>query len=314
VASPECGKCARPLAADDRFCTHCGTPVGEPGTARSIPERLQSALGSGFQVLGELGRGGFAIVYSARDLKNNRYLAIKVMRPDLVAASLIVERFRREAQYAAKLNHPNIVSVTFTGEGENLVYYAMPRVRGTTLKDKLRRDGPTPVSDFINIFRDVAQGLEHAHRQGIVHRDVKPGNIMIDHMGKALLLDFGIAKALSAEGGNLSISGQIIGSLEYMSPEQAAGARDLDGRSDIYSLGIVAYEMLTGKPPFDAPTIQQFVAMHLTEEPPDIRIQRPDLPSQIASAIHRCLRKNRADRWSSAVEAAKMAADRRLVT
>jgi serine/threonine protein kinase len=251
-------------------------------------------------------------VYSARDLKKNRYLAIKVMRPDFVAAALIVERFRRETQYATRLNHPNIVSVTFAGEGENLVYYAMPRVRGITLREKLRRDGPTPISDFINILRDVAQGLEHAHRQSIIHRDVKPGNIMIDESGKAMLLDFGIAKALSAEGGNLSISGQIIGSVEYMSPEQASGGKDLDARSDIYSLGIVAYEMLTGQPPFDAQTVQQFVAMHLTEEPPDIRLKRPDLPVQIATAIHRCLKKNRGDRWASAVEAARMAGDRRL--
>jgi serine/threonine-protein kinase len=289
------------------FCSNCGANVGTAGETRPVPERLQIALGPEYHVLGELGRGGFAIVYSVRDLRLNRYLAVKVMRPDLVSAPHVVERFRREAQFAAGLDHPNIVAVSFAAEGEGLVYYAMPKVRGLTLREKLKRDGPLPVAEFLKIFRDVATGLNHAHSQNIIHRDVKPGNIMIDETGKALLLDFGIAKALSAQGGHLSITGQIIGSLEYMSPEQAAGGRDLDARSDIYSLGIVAYEMLTGKPPFDAQTIHQFIAMHQTEEPPDIRKARSEIPARIATAVHRCLKKVPADRWWSATDAAAAA-------
>jgi serine/threonine protein kinase len=303
----ECHRCAHPLGEGDRFCSHCGAGVGEPGTTRPVSQRLQAALGSNYQILGELGRGGFAIVYSARDLRLNRYLAVKVMRPDLVASPPVVERFHREAQFAAGLDHPNIVAVTFAGEGEGLVYYAMPRVRGLTLKETLKRNGPLPVPQFLRIFGNLATGLDHAHAQNIVHRDVKPGNIMIDESGKALLLDFGIAKALSAQGGKLSITGQIIGSLEYMSPEQAGGTRDLDARSDIYSLGIVAYEMLTGNPPFDAGTIQQFVALHQTQDPPDVRDKRPDVPHRVATAIHRCLKKAPADRWWSAGEAARAA-------
>jgi serine/threonine-protein kinase len=281
--------------------------VGKPGETRSVPERLQTALGPEYQVLGELGRGGFAIVYSVRDLRLNRYLAVKVMRPDLVAAPHVVERFHREAKFAAGLDHPNIVAVTFAAEGEGLVYYAMPKVRGLTLKDRLKRNGPLPVPEFLKVFGHIATGLNHAHSQNIVHRDVKPGNIMLDETGKALLLDFGIAKALSAQGGHLSVTGQIIGSLEYMSPEQAAGGRDLDARSDIYSLGIVGYEMLTGNPPFDAGTVEQFVARHQTEEPPDIRTTRADVPARIATAVHRCLKKAPADRWWSALDAAEAA-------
>lgn len=308
-----CDKCSGPLTDGARFCSTCGAavpasaPAAPAAPTQSVSERLQAALGKNYQVLGELGRGGFAIVYSVRDLRLNRYLAVKVIRPELVAASSVLERFRREAQFAAGLDHPNIVAVTFAGEAEGLVYYAMPRVRGLTLRERVKREGPVSFPEFLRIFGQVARGLTHAHAQNLVHRDVKPSNIMLDESGKAMLLDFGIAKALSAGGGSLSITGQIIGSLEYMSPEQAGGGRDLDARSDIYSLGIVAYEMLTGKPPFDAESVQQFVVLHQTHEAPDVRRDRADTPPRIANAVQRCLMKEPSQRWQSATDAAEAA-------
>jgi serine/threonine-protein kinase len=272
-----------------------------------VPERLSRALGKDYSVVGELGRGGFAVVYSVRDLRLNRYLAVKVMRPDLVASPQSLERFRREARIAASLDHPNILPVSFADEAAGLVYYAMPRVRGQTLRERLRQDGPLPVEEARRIFVEVARGLHYAHEQGVVHRDVKPANIMLEHAGKVLVLDFGIAKALSADGGHLSISGAVIGSAEYMSPEQGTGSRDIDRRSDLYSLGIVAYETLVGETPFRGADMQEVFRRHAQGKVPDVRGRRPEAPPPLAQAIARCVVRDREGRWSSGEDAARAA-------
>lgn len=305
----KCPHCGTGVAPDSRFCSQCGTKL-EPQTNwdAPVPERLAQALGSDHTVVGELGRGGFAVVYSVRDLRLNRYLAVKVMRPDLVASPQAVERFRREARIAAGLDHPNILPVSFAGEGAGLVYYAMPRVKGQTLRERLRQDGALPVEEARRIFVQVGHGLHYAHQQGVVHRDVKPANIMLEHSGKVLVLDFGIAKALSADGSTLTVSGLVIGSAEYMSPEQAAGSKDIDRRSDIYSLGVVGYEMLAGKTPMGGDDMARMLAKRLAgAPPPDVRGKRQDTPPELARALARCMAPSRDARWASAEEAVRAA-------
>jgi serine/threonine-protein kinase len=303
---PACGTAAGP---DARFCAQCGVRLApELRWDAPVPQRLAQALGADHTVVGELGRGGFAVVYSVRDLRLNRYLAVKVMRPDLVASPQALERFRREARIAAGLDHPNILPVSFAGEGAGLVYYAMPRVRGQTLRERLRQDGALPVEEARRIFGEVGRGLHHAHEQGVVHRDVKPANIMLEHSGRVLVLDFGIAKALSADGGTLTASGLVIGSAEYMSPEQAGGSKDIDRRSDIYSLGVVGYEMLAGQTPFGGDDLARMLAKRRAgTPPPDVRGKRADAPPGFARAITRCMLPDRAARWPTAWEAVQAA-------
>lgn len=304
-----CPKCGTLAGAQARYCYHCGARlVEEPRWDAPVAERLATALGSDYSVVGELGRGGFAVVYSVRDLRLNRYLAVKVMRPDLVASPIAVERFRREARFVAQLEHPNILPVSFAGEAQGLVYYAMPRVRGQTLRERLRETGRLSVADAFRVFTQVAQGLHHAHERGVVHRDIKPANIMLEQSGKVLIVDFGIAKALSADGGSLSISGAVIGSAEYMSPEQAGGSKDIDARTDIYSLGVVGFEMLTSETPFPGDSVQQVAAKRIADQAPDVRTRRKDVPEALARAIGRCLMREREARWQTAAEAARAAA------
>jgi serine/threonine-protein kinase len=304
-----CPGCGAAAAADARFCAQCGTrltPVLRWDAP--VPQRLAQALGSEHTVVGELGRGGFAVVYSVRDLRLNRYLAVKVMRPDLVASPQAVERFRREARIAAGLDHPSILAVSFAGEGAGLVYYAMPRVRGQTLRERLRQDGPLPLADARRIFAEVGRGLHYAHEHGVVHRDVKPANIMLEHTGRVLVLDFGIAKALSADGSTLTASGLVIGSAEYMSPEQAEGSKDIDRRSDIYSLGVVGYEMLVGQTPFGGDDLARMLAKRRAGvPPPDVRGKRADTPPEFARTIARCMLPDRDARWPTAAEAVRAA-------
>lgn len=309
AAGAKCPSCGAAVAADARFCARCGAKLAaQAGWDAPVPERLARALGSEYSVVGELGRGGFAVVYSVRDQRLSRYLAVKVMRPDLVASPQALERFRREARIAAGLDHANILPVSFAGEAAGLVYYAMPRVRGQTLRERLRQDGPLPIDEARRVFAEVGRGLHYAHEHGVVHRDVKPANIMLEHTGKVLVLDFGIAKALSADGGTLSISGVVIGSAEYMSPEQADGSRDIDRRSDIFSLGVVGYETLAGQTPFGGVDMQQLLAMRRAgRAPPDVCGRRADTPPAFARAIARCLARDRDGRWASAEEAVQAA-------
>ena len=306
-----CAYCGTPVQPGGAFCIRCGERI-ERQTAgtdwrATVPERLAQALGSQFSIIGELGRGGFAVVYSVRDSRRAQYLAVKVMRPDLMPSASMMERFRREAQFVSQLDHPNILPVLFTGKEAGLVYYAMPRVRGPSLRARLDSDSRLPVEEARRIFQQIAAGLAHAHSREVIHRDIKPANIMLESGKVVRIVDFGIAKALSASASAITATGEIIGSAEYMSPEQAAGSRGLDPRCDIYSLGIVAYEMLIGEPPFRGASFHDVMVKHFSDPPPDPRALRPEVPSALAEAILRCLAKEPDDRWPKADRAAEAA-------
>src|SRR5881398_3244428 len=211
--------------------------------------RLQAALADRYTIERELGRGGMATVYLAQDRKHHRQVGIKVLKPEL-AAALGPERFLREIETAARLNHPHILPLHDSGEATGLLYYVMPYVEGETLRNRLDRAGQLPVAEAVQIVREVADALSHAHSHDVVHRDIKPENILLE-AGHAVVADFGIARAITAAGGEqLTATGLAVGTPAYMSPEQAAGDSVLDGRSDVYALGCVLYEMLAGEPPF----------------------------------------------------------------
>jgi serine/threonine-protein kinase len=262
-------------------------------------ERLKAALADRYLIERELGHGGMAVVYLARDQKLNRAVALKVLRPEL-AASLGTERFLREIEIAAKLTHPNILSVHDCGEGDGLLYYVMPYVDGESLRDRLKRETQLPIDDALRITGQVASALDHAHRHDVIHRDIKPENILL-HEGEAMVADFGIALAVQQAGGErLTETGLSLGTPAYMSPEQVAGDRAIDARSDIYALGCVLYEMLANRPPFTGPTARAVLARHMTEPVPPIAPARSGVPSQVATALMTALAKAPADRFDSA--------------
>jgi serine/threonine-protein kinase len=291
-----CTKCGEPLGPGARFCIECGT-AAEPDL-RPVSERLQEDLGPDYEVLGELGQGGFAVVFLVRDCAQSRYLAVKVMRKELLYSKSMVHRFRREISYASKLQHPNIVPVAFSVERLDLVYYAMPRIRGFPLHKRIEQLGALQINTTIDILRQLAAALAYAHEHDVIHRDVKPSNVIVGQDGMVQILDFGVAKGLTQEGGNLTASGELIGSPEYMSPEQAAGSADLDHRTDIYSWGIVGFELLTGKPPFRGTTVTEILYKHMTDRPPDLKQLRTDAPAKLASVINTCLEKETENRWA----------------
>jgi len=260
----------------------------------SLLVRLQVTLAGRYTVEHELGRGGMAVVYLGQDLRLVRRVAIKVFEKQggLLSAS---ERFLREIQIAARLQHPNILPVFESGEGEGLVYYVMPYVAGGSVRERLEREGPLPVADAVRIGREVAEALDHAHRAGIVHRDIKPDNIMLAD-GVAVVADFGIARAIEQSGGGVTDTGLAIGTPAYMSPEQAAASPQVDGRTDIYALGCVLYEMLAGTPPFSGTTAQQVMARHATDTAPPLGTVR-QLPPPLEAAVQKALAKLPGDRW-----------------
>ena len=220
-----------------------------------LSERLQSELSDRYRLERELGRGGMAVVYLATDVKHGRPVALKVLRPELTPA-LGAERFEREIAIAARLQHPHILGLHDSGSAAGMLYYAMPYVAGETLRTRLRREVQLDVGEAVRIAGQVAEALAHAHAAGVIHRDIKPENILLSG-GHALVADFGIARALDAAGGEaLTETGLSLGTPCYMSPEQAMGGRVLDGRSDLYALGCLVYEMLAGEPPFTGPTTQ----------------------------------------------------------
>ena len=259
--------------------------------------RLQAALADRYRVERELGAGGMATVYLAEDVKHHRRVAIKVLRPEL-AAALGPDRFLREIETTAALRHPHILPLYDSGEADGLLFYVMPYVEGESLRDRLDREKQLPIDDALQVVREVADALSYAHSRGVIHRDIKPENILVES-GHAVVADFGIARAVSAAGGDqLTQTGIAVGTPRYMSPEQAAGGRDLDGRSDLYSLGCVLYEMLAGQPPFTGPTVESVVHQHLTAEPRAITQLRPAVPAEIAGVLQRALAKNPADRFN----------------
>jgi serine/threonine protein kinase/Tfp pilus assembly protein PilF len=260
--------------------------------------QLNTALAGRYEVESELGTGGMATVYLAEDLKHDRKVAIKVLRPDITAA-IGRGRFLREIQIVARLNHPHILPLYDSGEVEGLLLYVMPLVQGESLRERLKRDSVLSIEDAVSVTRDVAEALAHAHGRGVVHRDIKPGNILIEDE-HAMVTDFGIALAVSAAGAErITETGVYLGTPEYMSPEQAAGEKDLDGRSDQYSLACVLYEMLTGQPPFVGPSARAIVARHLTDPAPPLSTVRPDVGVGVQEAVARALTKLPVDRFET---------------
>jgi serine/threonine protein kinase/Tol biopolymer transport system component len=267
----------------------------------SLLRRVKAAVAGRYDVEREIGRGGMAIVFLARDLRHARRVALKVVRPDL-AAAVMMERFLQEIRIAAQLSHPHILPLLDSGEAEGLLYYAMPFVEGESLKQRLARDGRLPVKEALRIAREVADALDHAHRHDVVHRDVKPDNILLNE-GQAVIADFGIARAMGeATADPLTLTGSIIGTAEYMSPEQAAGERELDGRSDVFSLGCVLYEMLTGSTPFRGATAQARTAARLTRAAPSVREARPELSETLAGIVANALMTAPGERYGTAGE------------
>ncbi len=263
-------------------------------------DRLLVAVGTQYLVDAEIGRGGMAVVYSATDLRLNRRVAIKVLPPELAFNADVRERFLREAQTAAQLSHPSIVPIYTVDEREGLVYFVMALVVGQTLGERLRREPRLPIADARHLLSGVADALAYAHSQGVVHRDVKPDNIMIDKAtGRPLVTDFGIARAAQGDT-RLTVTGVAIGTPAYMSPEQALGERELDGRSDIYSLAVIGYQVLAGETPFRASNTPAMLVKHVSETPRPIASLRADTPPRLAHAISRALSKKPEDRWPDA--------------
>jgi serine/threonine protein kinase/tetratricopeptide (TPR) repeat protein len=264
-------------------------------------DRLRTALADRYTFDREVGRGGMATVYRAQDQKHDRPVAIKVLHPYL-AMNLGPERFLREIQIAAQLQHPHIVPLYDSGQAGDLLYYVMPYVEGESLRQRLAREQRLPVEDALHLGRSVAAALDYAHRHGVVHRDIKPENVML-HEGEAVVTDFGIAKAVTAAAAStLTQTGATVGTPAYMSPEQAAGAAELDGRSDVYSLGCVVYEMLSGRTPFTGPTAQAIIAQCFTEPPPPLRGSRGDLPDWLEPVVMKSLAKDAGDRFATAAQ------------
>ena len=273
----------------------------------TIPQPLAAALADRYRLEKELGRGGMAVVYLAEDLRHHRSVAVKVLKPDL-AAVLGAERFLKEIEVTASLQHPHILPLFDSGQvvapdsPGTFLYYVMPYVEGESLHARLRREKQLSVAEALRIAREVASALDYAHRRGVIHRDIKPDNILLQE-GSALLADFGIALAVSQAGGTrLTETGMSVGTPQYMSPEQATGERELDARSDLYALAAVLYEMLTGEPPHTGPNARAVVAKLMTAEPVPVGVLRPGMPTGVQQAITRALAKVPSDRFASVAE------------
>jgi serine/threonine protein kinase len=268
-----------------------------------LQARLATALAPAYEVEGELGRGGMAIVYRARDTRLKRPVAIKLLPPELAFRGDIRSRFMREAETAARLNHPNIVPIYSVDEREGMVYFVMALIQGESVGDRVRRAGPLPITEARRILREIADALAYAHTHGVVHRDIKPDNVLLDAAsGRAMVTDFGIARAASdddAGGSRLTATGAVVGTPSYMSPEQCSGDREIDGRSDLYSLGTVAYQMLTGEPPFIGGNAPSIMMKQVTEPALPIRQRRGDVPEDLDRIVMRLLAKAPGDRFDN---------------
>ena len=272
-----------------------------------IPTRLAAALADRYRIERELGAGGMAAVYLAKDLKHNRDVAVKVLRPEL-AASLGAERFLLEIETTAGLRHPHILPLFDSGESDGFLWYVMPLVEGESLRDRLTRETQLPVEEAVRFACEIGEALAVAHERGVVHRDIKPENILLER-GHAVVADFGIARAVESAGGQkLTRTGLAPGTPLYMSPEQAS-AEAVDARSDVYSLGCVTYEMLAGNPPFSGPTAMVVLARHALDPVPPLRTARPGVPAHVAAAVEKSLEKVPADRFATAAELVRALGD-----
>jgi serine/threonine-protein kinase len=271
--------------------------------------RLTTALSDRYEIEGELGHGGMAIVYLANDVKHDRKVALKVLRPEL-AAVIGAERFLQEIKVTANLQHPHILPLHDSGEADSFLFYVMPYVQGESLRDLLDREKQLGIEEAVTFTTQIASALDYAHRHDVIHRDIKPENILI-HDGQALVADFGIALAVSHAGATrMTETGLSIGTPQYMSPEQAMGDREIDARSDVYSLGAVLYEMLTGDPPYTGSTAQAIVAKVITEKATPVSVTRDTVPDHVASAVDTALAKLPADRFHTAAEFSQALAGR----
>ena len=310
-----CPTCETPLPPDAAYCAQCGSPtttqvIGEtsaipagPSLSTSYehaPERLRRVLGPNFELGRLIGRGGYAEVFAIRDHKLKRELAIKVLRPDLILTPALLERFRREALSVAALQHPAIVPVYDVGESDGICYILMPLIQGESLKAVLQRQRRLPIEEVQRIVLEAANALWVAHQANVVHRDIKPENIMLEGPDRHVrLMDFGIAKAIDTGDKALTGTGVVVGTPQYMSPEQASGEPNIDQRSDQYSLAVVAYQMLAGRAPFDGETARAIIAKQLLDQPPPLATLVEDLPLHIAAALHRAMQKSAKNRFDS---------------
>jgi serine/threonine-protein kinase len=272
-----------------------------PSSDSELRAHVERVLSAHYELDQEIGRGGMGVVYRARDRRLKRIVAIKVLPPELAFRSEIKTRFLREAETAAQLNHPNIVDIYAVDEAEGIVFFVMAYITGDNLAKRVHDIGALSIDETRRILRDVADALAYAHERGVIHRDIKPDNILIDaQSGRPMVTDFGIARAVSEGDSRLTATGIAIGTPTYMSPEQAAGERTIDGRSDLYSLGIVGYQMLTGEPPFIANSTPAILVKHISERPIPIEQRRGDVPPDLANVIMMLLEKEPANRFPSA--------------
>ena len=298
-----CVKCHTPLPANSRFCSVCGTDqtggsdTQATGPVEGLQARLQRIVAGEYRIERLLGRGGMGMVFLAQDLTLEREVAIKVLPPDFSSDPQVIKRFQQEAKTAAKLDHPNIIPIYRVESAEGLNFFVMKFISGTSLEDVLESQQPLSYDYIQRILSEAARALGHAHSRNVVHRDVKPANIMFDHDGRVMLTDFGISKALQSAGG-LTGTGMIVGTPHYMAPEQAKG-QPVDGRADQYSLGIVGYRLLSGQLPFSGDSVHTILYKHIFEPAPNVAALRPGIPRNLTDAIQRALTKEPADRFPS---------------
>jgi len=275
-------------------------PTHGPTTFDALGARLQAALGDGYVVEGRLGAGGFAVVYLVRDLQLKRKLAVKVLSPDVIESHSALERFRREAETVAQLSHPNIVPLHFVGQKDDLIYIVMQAIDGGSLAERLRREKQLPIDEASRIFAEVASALAYAHKHGVIHRDIKPQNVLLDlETGRSLVTDFGIARTV--EGTSLTATGVVVGTPAYLSPEHVAGEAT-DHRADIYALGVMAYEMLAGQQPFTASTPTAMLVKRLAVRPSPLASVRKDVPKELEALVSSCLATDPEERMQSAAD------------
>src|SRR5215212_6089172 len=276
-------------------------------------QRLRDSLSQAYSIDRELGKGGMATVYLAQDLKHDRVVALKVLHPDL-AASLGPDRFLREIKLAARLNHPHILPLFDSGSADGMLYYVMPYVEGESLRERIDRENKIPIDEAIRLTQGIASALDYAHRQGIVHRDVKPENVML-YENMPMVMDFGIAKAVSAAGSEtLTQTGMMVGTPAYVSPEQAAGEINLDAKSDQYSLACMLYEMISGERPFSGNTPQSIMAKRFTETPTSLQELRSSVPESVRKAVARAMSTDASGRYSTTAQFGQALASGSLAT
>src|SRR5207245_1213831 len=270
-----------------------------PGVTASF-DRVAAALADRYRLIRELGSGGMATVYLAEDMRHRRQVAVKVLRPEL-AATLGADRFTREIETVAQFQHPHILPRLYSVQSDAFFEYVMPSVEGESLRDRLARHGELPIHDAVKILVEVVDALAYAHAHGVVHRDIKPDNVLLSGR-HALVMDFGVAKALSEATGRqqLTTAGIALGTPAYMAPEQAAADPHLDHRVDIYAVGALGYELIAGRPPFTASSTREVLAAHVSQPPEPVTKWRPACPPALAEIIMKCLEKRPADRWQTA--------------